>query len=56
LSTPDELKDFLVLAARAFKHAAIDLSPKVKVSRLFLIDEILAQIDEWIDPVGDHDH
>jgi hypothetical protein len=50
LSTPEALKDFLVLAARAFKHAAIDLSPQAKFSRLFLIEEILAQIDDWIDP------
>ena len=49
LSTAEALKDFLVLAARAFNHAAIDLSPKAKFSRLFLIDEILAQIDDWID-------
>lgn len=52
LATPEALKDFLVLAARAFDHAAIDLSPKAKFSRLFLIDEILAQIDDWIDPSG----
>jgi hypothetical protein len=50
LSTPEALKDFLVLAARAFKHAAIDLSPQAKFSRPFLIEEILAQIDDWIDP------
>ncbi|MFT4559661.1 MAG: hypothetical protein ACI8P0_005627 [Planctomycetaceae bacterium] len=48
ISTPEALKDFLLLASRAFKHAAIDLSPKAKFSRLFLIDEILAQIDDWI--------
>lgn len=56
LSTPDALKDFLVLAARTFKHAAIDISPKAKFSRLFLIDEILAQIDDWIDQTEDFDH
>ena len=49
LATPAALRDFLVLAARAFEHAAIDLSPKSKFSRLFLIDEILAQIDGWIE-------
>ena len=56
LSTPEALKDFLVLAASAFKHAAIDLTPRVKVSRLFLIDEILVQIDDWIDQSGRFDH
>jgi hypothetical protein len=49
LSTPDALKDFLMLASKPFKHAAIDLSLKAKFSRLFLIDEILAQIEDWID-------
>ena len=48
LPTPDALKDFLFLASKAFKHAAIDISPKAKFSRLFLIEEILAQIDDWI--------
>jgi hypothetical protein len=52
LATPEALKDFLVLSARAFDHAAIDLSPKAKFSRLFLIDEILAQIDDWIEQIG----
>ena len=52
LATPEALKDFLVLAAKAFDHAAIDLSPKAKFSRLFLIDEILAQIDDWIGQSG----
>ncbi|MFT5095882.1 MAG: hypothetical protein ACKVII_17715 [Planctomycetales bacterium] len=56
LSTPEALKDFLVLAARAFKHAAIDLSPQAKFSRLFLIEEILAQIDGWIDQAGESTH
>lgn len=56
LPTPDALKDFLVLAARTFKHAAIDISPKAKFSRLFLIDEILLQIDDWIDQAEDFDH
>ena len=56
LSTPEALKDFLVLAARAFNHAAIDLSPNVKFSRLFLIDEILAQVDDWIDQASGFDH
>ncbi len=49
LSTPEALTDFLILAARSFMHAAIDPSPKAKFSRLFLIDEILAQVDDWID-------
>ena len=52
LATPEALKDFLVLAQRAFGYAAIDLSPNAKFSRLFLIDEILAQIDDWIDQSG----
>lgn len=56
LSTPEALKDFLVLASKAFKHAAIDISPKAKFSRLFLIDEILAQIDDWIDQAGENAH
>jgi len=55
LATPEALKDFLVLAARAFDHAAIDMSPKAKFSRLFLINEILAQIDDWIDQSGGFD-
>lgn len=55
LATPEALKDFLFLAARAFEYAAIDMSPKAKFSRLFLIDEILAQIDEWIDQSGGFD-
>lgn len=49
LSTPEAFKDFLVLAQKAFKHAAIDISPKAKFSRLFLIAEILNQIDGWIE-------
>lgn len=53
LSTPVALKDFLVLASKAFQHAAIDISPKAKFSRLFLIEEILAQIDDWIDQPGE---
>lgn len=53
LATPNALKDFLVLAARAFEHAAIDLSPRAKFSRLFQINEILDQIDDWIDQNGD---
>ena len=53
LSTPEGFKDFLVLAARAFKHAAIDITPKSKFSRLFLIAEILDQIDEWIEQSDD---
>lgn len=48
LPTPEALKDFLVPASRAFHHAAIDLSPKAKFSRLFLIEEILSRIDDWI--------
>jgi hypothetical protein len=56
LSTPEALKDFLVLAARAFNHAVIDLSPNVKFSRLFLIDEILAQVDDWIDQASGFDN
>lgn len=49
LTTPEALKDFLVLAARAFEHAAIDFIPGAKFARLFLIDEILAQVDGWIE-------
>lgn len=49
LATPQALKEFLVIAARAFEHAAIDLSPGAKFSRLFLIDEILTQVDDWIE-------
>jgi hypothetical protein len=56
LATPAALKEFLMFAARTFKHAAIDLSPNAKFSRLFLIDEILAQIDDWIDQTGSFDH
>ena len=56
LATPEALKDFLHLAARAFDHAVIDLNPRTKFSRLFLIDEILAQVDEWVDQSGNFDH
>lgn len=56
LSTPEALKDFLVLASKAFQHTAIDISPKAKFSRLFLIEEILAQIDGWIDQTGESTH
>lgn len=56
LATPLALKEFLVIAARAFEHAAIDLSPGAKFSRLFLIDEILAQIDDWIEQSDGFDH
>lgn len=48
-ATPAALKEFLIFAARTFKHAAIDPNRKTRISRLFLIDEILAQIDDWID-------
>ncbi len=57
LKTPEALKDFLVLAARAFRHAVIDFSAGSKFARLFLVDEILAQIDNWIeqsDGLGQH--
>lgn len=47
-STPSALKEFLLIAVRNFRHAAIDPSRKLR-TRLFLIDEILAQIDGWID-------
>lgn len=53
LSTPEALKDFLVLVSKVFQHAAIDISPKAKFSRLFLIEEILAQIDDWINQTGE---
>jgi len=55
-ATPAALKEFLIFAARTFKHAVIDPNRKTRISRLFLIDEILAQIDEWIDQAGGFDH
>ena len=51
-ATPAALKEFLIFATRTFKHAAIDPNRKTRISRLFLIDEILAQIDDWIDQSG----
>jgi len=55
-ATPAALKEFLIFAAGTFKHAAIDLNRKTRISRLFLLDEILAQIDDWIDQTGGFDH
>jgi hypothetical protein len=55
-ATPAALKEFLIVAARTFKHAAIDPNRKTRISRLFMIDEILAQIDGWFDQSGGFDH
>ena len=41
----DALRSFLQIAERQFQHVAIDLNRKTRLARLFLIQEILDQLN-----------